>query len=53
MNKEAPSPLKYDSLLKMFSSEYFTPEMLLQYYYRYLNNQGIHDYLTNKLYTLS
>jgi hypothetical protein len=28
MNKEEQSPQRYDSLLKMFSSEYFTAEML-------------------------
>ena len=44
---------KLDSLTKMFNSEYFTDEMLVQYYHKTMNNTGIHDYLTNKLYSLS
>lgn len=44
---------KLDSLTKMFNSEYFTDEMLVQYYHKTMNNTGIHDYLTNKLYSLT
>lgn len=44
---------KLDSLLKMFNSEYFTEEMLFQYYHKSFNNGGVHDYLSNKLYNLS
>ncbi len=41
-----------DSLLKMFNSEYFTDEMLIQYYFKYFDTPGTHDYLTNKLYEM-
>jgi hypothetical protein len=34
----------------MFSSSYFTDEMLIQYYYKYLSVPGTHEFLTNKLY---
>ncbi len=39
------------SLLKLFSSPYFTLDMALTYLYRKRKEQGIHDFLVNKLYT--
>ena len=38
------------SLLKLFTSEYFTISMHLQYLKKYFDNKGIHDYLINRLY---
>ena len=40
-----------DSLLGLFTSEYFTLDMLIQYMYKKRRDKGIVDYLVNKLYS--
>ncbi len=39
-----------DSLTRMFQSEYFTIEMLISYLNKYVKNEGIMNYLSNKLF---
>lgn len=39
-----------DSLIKMFSSPYFTMDLALIYLYKHRRDKGIFDYLVNKLY---
>lgn len=40
------------SLFNLFSSEYFTLSMLMQYYFKKFTNSGINAFLTNKLYQI-
>jgi len=51
-----PDPLPKEnigSLLKVFSSPYFTLDMAVIYLYNKKRVQGVFDYLVNKLYTYS
>ena len=41
------------SLLKLFSSEYFTLDMAISYLYKKRNEEGVHNFLVNKLYNYS
>ena len=42
-----------DSLLKLFRSEYFTMDMLIEYLYKRFDDPGLQDYLLNKVFSLS
>lgn len=49
-----PDPLPKEnvgSLLKAFTSPYFTLDMVVNYLYNKKKVQGVHDYLVNKLYS--
>jgi len=41
------------SLLKLFSSEYFTLDMAISYLYKKRNEEGVFNFLVNKLYNYS
>ena len=44
--------IELGSLLKLFNSEYFTIDMLFYYFYHKFCEQGVQDYLINKMYKI-
>jgi hypothetical protein len=53
MSHRPKSDINLGSLLRLFKSGFFDSWITVSYLYRYPDNSGVQDYLTNELYKLS